>query len=546
MLQQLHDLPPIYRDVAVAGAELLLLVAAFVVLRVIVGSTFGRLARGPQGEKRRAFFTTILRNITAVLVLIFSAALLALIVVNANFALRGAGIYNETLAWLGRLPPGFFTAVGVGLLQAIGLVIAATIVVRLVRRLLLRLQERVKRAGRIRANDESIEAFFKGLNAVVANATWLAVLGLTALWLQAPREIAGYVFVALRVYAIIALGLLAVKAVAAIVDTLDALTAQFASRDTILRFYHDLRRLVPLLRRCIEYAIYVTVAALVLLQIGFIAEFAAWGPLLIQIIGIFFLARVVIEVCNLLVDRPSPAAAEMSEVELQQRATLLPMVKSFLSAVVWFFAIVLMLNVVGINPFPLLAGAGILSVVIGFGAQPVINDIVSGLFILFENIFLVGDYIEVGDARGTVEAIQLRTTKLRDPNGALHIVRNGQLAGIRNFSKSYTFAVVEVGVAYDSDLNRVYEVLREIGRDLQSSDPRVLEPTEVRGLDRFGASELVIRTVTRVKPGTHGDVARELRKLIVERFRTEGIEIPFPIQVEVQRTVEPAQASRTN
>jgi small conductance mechanosensitive channel len=122
----------------------------------------------------------------------------------------------------------------------------------------------------------------------------------------------------------------------------------------------------------------------------------------------------------------------------------MPMVKSFASAIVWFAAIVLMLNVVGINPFPLLAGAGILGIVIGFGAQPVINDVTSGLFILFENIFLVGDYIEVGAARGTVEAIQLRTTRLRDPNGALHIVRNGQLSGIVNFSKSYTFAVVEV------------------------------------------------------------------------------------------------------
>ncbi|HSH39615.1 MAG TPA: hypothetical protein VK993_12610 [Chthoniobacterales bacterium] len=142
---------------------------------------------------------------------------------------------------------------------------------------------------------------------------------------------------------------------------------------------------MPLLRRCLEYAIYVTVAALVMLQTGFIAQFARWGPLIIQIIGIFFLARVVIEICNLLVD-PSPAAAHMSELELQQRATLMPMVKSFLSSLVWFGAIVLMLNDTGINPFPLLAGAGIVGIVVGFGAQPVINDVVSGLFILFENI----------------------------------------------------------------------------------------------------------------------------------------------------------------
>jgi small conductance mechanosensitive channel len=130
------------------------------------------------------------------------------------------------------------------------------------------------------------------------------------------------VFIALRVYLLIATGLLIVKALAAIVDTLDGLTARFASPDNILRFYHDLRSLVPLFRRCLEYAVYVVVAALVLLETGFIAQFAAWGPLVIQIIGIFFLARVAIEICNLLIDRPSPAAAQMSELELQQRATL--------------------------------------------------------------------------------------------------------------------------------------------------------------------------------------------------------------------------------
>jgi small conductance mechanosensitive channel len=323
-----------------------------------------------------------------------------------------------------------------------------------------------------------------------------------------------------------------VKAVAAIVDTLDALTTRFASRDNILRFYHDLRSLVPLLRRCLEYAIYVTVAALVMLQTGFIAQFAAWGPMVIQIIGIFFLARVAIEICNLIVDRPSPAAAEMSELELQQRATLMPMVKSFLASVVWFGAIVLMLNVVGINPFPLLAGAGLVGLILGIGAQPLINDVASGLFILFENIFLVGDYIEVGSARGTVEAIQLRTTRLRDPNGALHIVRNGQLSGIVNYSKGYTFAVVEVGVAYEIDLDRVFGLLAQLGRELKEQHPSVIEPTEVRGVEKLGTSEVMIRTTTRVKPGTHGQVARDFRKRIIEAFKREKIEIPHQMSID--------------
>ena len=535
MLQQVHAMPPIYRDIAVVAAELAVVVLALVLLRLVIGRMFSRLARSPRAERHRALFTTILRNITTLLVLIFVVALVAVGGINGYLAYQGRGIYAETAASLAAIPPGLFGAVGIGFAKTIGLVIVATIAIRLLRRALMRLRNRVQRADRMRANDASVAAFFNGLAAIAANVIWLSVLGFTVLWLQFPPEIAGYVFLALRVYLIISIGLLLVKAVAAIVDTLDALTARFASPDNILRFYNDLRRLVPLLRRCLEYAIYVTVAALVLVETGFIAEFARWGPLIIQIIGIFFIARVVIEICNLLVDRPSPAAAQMTELELQQRATLMPMVKSFLASLVWFGAIVLMLNVIGINPFPLLAGAGIVGIVVGFGAQPVINDVVSGLFILFENIFLVGDYIEVGPARGTVEAIQLRTTRLRDPNGALHIVRNGQLSGIVNFSKSYTFAVVEVGVAYDADLDRVFALLAELGRELQEQHPSVLEPTEVRGVEKLGPSEIIIRTTTRVKPGTHGQVARDFRKRIIEAFKREGIEIPYPHQVSIEK-----------
>ena len=539
MLRQLEELPPLYRDLAVVGVELLIVIAALILLRLLVSVSFGRLARSPRAEKHRALFTTILRNVTTLLVLIFVVAIVALGGINGYLAYRGAGIYAETTAWLARIPPGFFAAIATGLGKAIALVIVATIVVRLVRRMLMRWRNRVQRADRFKGNDESVAVFFNGLSSIASNAIWLLVLGFTARWLQLP-ELAGYVFLALRVYLIISIGLLVVKAVAAIVDTLDAFTARFASPDNILRFYHDLRLLVPLFRRCLEYAIYVTVAALVLVETGFIAQFARWGPVIIQIIGIFFIARVVIEICNLLVDRPSPAAAQMSELELQQRATLMPMVKSFLASLVWFGAIVLMLNVVGINPFPLLAGAGIVGIVVGFGAQPVINDVVSGLFILFENIFLVGDYIEVGAARGTVEAIQLRTTRLRDPNGALHIVRNGQLSGIVNFSKSYTFAVVEVGVDYDADLDRVFALLTELGRELKDEHPSVFEATEVRGVEKLGPSEVIIRTTTRVKPGTHGQVARDFRKRIIEAFRRERIEIPYPHQVSIDKAPAPS------
>ena len=205
--------------------------------------------------------------------------------------------------------------------------------------------------------------------------------------------------------------------------------------------------------------------------------------------------------------------------------------RSILSYVIYFIAFVLILRALSLNPLPLLAGAGIVGVVFGLGAQPLINDVVSGLFILFEKLYLVGDFIETGTARGVVETIELRTTRIRDPDGQLHILRNGQLGDVVNFSKGYTYAVVEVGVAYDSDLDQVYEVLKKTGEELKASQPDVLEPTIVQGLDNFGESELTIRTLTRVKPGRHRQAARQYRKMIKDAFDREGIEIPFARRV---------------
>jgi small conductance mechanosensitive channel len=329
-----------------------------------------------------------------------------------------------------------------------------------------------------------------------------------------------------RIYLIAAIGLLIVRGIASVVDTLDALSAKLAGPTTPLRHYHDMRGLVPLLRRCVELAIWLAAASLILLQIEAVAAFASYGPRLIQAVGVFFVARVAVEAANLIITRSQGDGEGLSEVERQQRATLVPLVLSFVRGAIYFVALAVMLSVLDLNPLPLLAGAGILGVVVGFGAQPVITDIVSGFFILFENQFLVGDYVETGNARGVVEAIQLRTTRIRDPNGQQHIVRNGLMTGVVNYSKAYTFAVVEVEVRNASELEQVYGVLREIGAEFATKHPDVLEPTVISGIERFTSSGLVIRTTTKVRPGTHGQVARDLRQAILTAFVANGLNVP--------------------
>src|SRR6185312_13706469 len=189
----------------------------------------------------------------------------------------------------------------------------------------------------------------------------------------------------------------------------------------------------------------------------------AWGPRLIEGIGLFFLGRAVIELGHLEIARRMLPDEGLDEMARRRRATMAPIVRSAFSYAVYFATAVAILASLGFNPMPFLAGAGILGLVIGFGAQSLINDVVSGFFILFENTFLVGDAIEAAGAKGVVEAIEFRTTKIRDSDGRMHIVRNGDIKQVINYSKEYALAVVTFDVSYQAELAQVFAVLREAG-----------------------------------------------------------------------------------
>ena len=245
---------------------------------------------------------------------------------------------------------------------------------------------------------------------------------------------------------------------------------------------------------------------------------AAWGPRVIQGIVIFFAGRVIIELGRLeLVHRLLPREG-LEETERRRRATMIPLVRSVFTYVVYFATAVLVLGVLGFNPMPFLAGAGLAGLVIGFGAQSLINDVVSGFFILFENIYLVGDIIEVGQARGAVEAIEFRTTTIRDADGRVHVIRNGDMKPVINYSKDYGMAIVAVEVPYDADLPRVFAALRQASERLRRESRDVLNDTQIDGITAFGASSMTLRTSTRVRPGRHESTAAALRMLINETF----------------------------
>jgi small-conductance mechanosensitive channel len=183
------------------------------------------------------------------------------------------------------------------------------------------------------------------------------------------------------------------------------------------------------------------------------------------------------------------------------------------------------------NIGPILASVGVLGLAISFGAQSLVKDVISGTFLLLEGQFGIGDVVSIGGVSGMVERITLRTVTLRDIQGVVHIIPNGEITTVSNMTKGWSRAVLDVGVAYREDVDRVMDVLRDIGAELHADPewgPLLVEPPEVPGVEAFADSAVVIRLLVKTLPLQQWNVARQLRRRIKKRFDAENIEIPFP------------------
>ena len=221
--------------------------------------------------------------------------------------------------------------------------------------------------------------------------------------------------------------------------------------------------------------------------------------------------------------------------EAERRAdTLGAVLKNTARVVVAVFFLLMTLQEFGVNIGPLVAGAGIAGVALGFGAQSLVKDVIAGFFLLMENQFAVGDIISVDDGKhqGTVERMTLRVTQIRDTEGRAHYIPNGSILKVVVLSKEFARALVDVEVGYDVDLDRIFAILREVGAGLEQEWPdRVLEPLDVKGVEAFGKDGCTIRTLTKTAPGKQWDVQRELRRRIILRFREGGIASPIPQRI---------------
>ena len=253
-----------------------------------------------------------------------------------------------------------------------------------------------------------------------------------------------------------------------------------------------------------------------------------------KILAIVIISFVLIRVVRMMINRSKDKLARKTEADVEKvkrTDTLAGLVEKTIRAIVLLAASLMTLQALGINIGPLLAGAGVVGLAVGFGAQSLVKDVISGFFILLENHMNVGDVVDIADKKGLVESINLRVTSLRDLSGNVHIIPNGEIATVTNMTKEYSRAVLDIGVAYKESVDEVMRVMKEVGDGMSSDSEfggRIIEPVEILGLDSFGNSSVNIRARITTKPLEQWNVAREYRRRLKNTFDEKGIEIPFP------------------
>jgi small-conductance mechanosensitive channel len=232
---------------------------------------------------------------------------------------------------------------------------------------------------------------------------------------------------------------------------------------------------------------------------------------------------------------PEPPRDPVVATRRVQRAQAMgSLLKSVITGIVLAIITTMVLAEVGVDIAPIVASAGILGLALGFGAQSLVSDFLSGTFMIFEDQYGVGDVVDLGEASGTVEAVSLRVTRLRDVNGTVWYVRNGEIIRVGNMSQNWARTVLDVNVAYHEDLAKVRRILQEVAHDVWEDEDfqgLIIEEPEVWGVEALLPDSVMVRVTLKTAPMEQWAVAREMRQRIKARFDHEGIEIPLPQRV---------------
>lgn len=248
----------------------------------------------------------------------------------------------------------------------------------------------------------------------------------------------------------------------------------------------------------------------------------------IKVIILLIVVKIVLRILNALIDRTiAKRVKTMSIKEERKIKTLMAVFRNILKYILYFIAIVIILDIFGVNTSSILATAGIGGLAISFGAQSLVKDIITGFFILFEDQYSVGDYVTIGDYTGIVEEVGVRVTKLKDFSGELHIIPNGQITVVTNMGRGPMRSSVVVRIAYEEDIDKAIKVIEEVLDKIKKANDSIIEGPSVLGVTSLGDSGVDITIVAKTKPMEQWALERQIRKAVKEAFDEEGIEIPY-------------------
>lgn len=248
----------------------------------------------------------------------------------------------------------------------------------------------------------------------------------------------------------------------------------------------------------------------------------------LKIIIVFIVIKILIKVSYVIIDKAVDSRKRrLFSIDEKKINTLTAVLKNIIKYIIYFIGTVIILDMFNINTSSILATAGIGGLAIGFGAQSLVKDVITGFFILFEDQFSVGDYITIDSYEGIVEELGVRVTKLRDFSGELHIIPNGNINTVTNKTRGAMRALVNVSIAYEEDIDKAIKVLEEVCNKLKESNASIVEGPTILGVSDLGDSGVDITIIAKTKPMDQWSVERALRKNIKEAFDKENIEIPY-------------------
>lgn len=267
----------------------------------------------------------------------------------------------------------------------------------------------------------------------------------------------------------------------------------------------------------------------------------AAGLIAAQIIGILIAFFIVRAIGHKVISRFYGKLLKKGDVTRGRALTLQSLSENVFGYVLIFILVATIFSIFGLSVASLIAGAGIVGLAIGFGAQGLVSDIVTGFFLLLEKQIDVNDYVTVGSIDGIVEAVGLRTTQIRSFDGTLNYIPNRDITTVSNHSRGNMRALVDIGVSYDADIDKAIAVIQAACENVTLENETIMEGPDVIGVQAFGASDVTLRVIAKAKSGEQWAVERQLRKAIKEALDANGIEIPFPHQVNIHKNLEMAE-----